>query len=171
MCKKLNPRVSQRHPLIKFHSRRTTKNKYNGTPLIRSPLGQKKNGRIIGAGSNFITWGPEWQIQRTAHSHFLDNCSHKVIFSYINCLEFTFSVIMWRPLYQTDGTVVPKYFQFRPSLVAVCWTFYRKISRIQQCREPRGLQLWFYSATWRASSRETKTNLQMRIHACKRLPR
>ena len=96
---------------------------------------------------------------------------YKVIFSYINYLEFTFSVIMWRPLYQTDGTVVPKCFQFRPSLVAVCWTFYRKISRIQQCRGPRGLQLWFYSAIWRASSRETKTNLQMWIHACKRLPR
>ena len=25
---------------------------------------------------------------------------HEVIFSYINCLEFTFSVIKWRPLYQ-----------------------------------------------------------------------
>ena len=28
---------------------------------------------------------------------------------------------MWRPLYQTDGTVVLKCFQFRPSLVAVCF--------------------------------------------------
>ena len=29
---------------------------------------------------------------------------------------------MWRPLYQTDGTEVPKCFQFRPSLVvAVCF--------------------------------------------------
>ena len=28
------------------------------------------------------------------------NRLHKVIFSYINCLEFTFSVIKWRPLYQ-----------------------------------------------------------------------
>ena len=49
------------------------------------------------------------------------NRLHKVIFSYINYLEFTFSVIMWRPLYQTDGTVVQKCFQFRPSLVAVCF--------------------------------------------------
>ena len=39
----------------------------------------------------------------------------------INCLEFTFSVIMWRPLYQTDGIVVTKCFQFRPSLVTVCF--------------------------------------------------
>ena len=42
------------------------------------------------------------------------NGLHKVIFSYINCLEFTFSVIIWRPLltltpvYQTDRTVVLK---------------------------------------------------------------
>ena len=50
------------------------------------------------------------------------NRLHKVIFSYINCLKFTYSVIMWRPLYQTDGTEVPKCFQFRPSLVvAVCF--------------------------------------------------
>ena len=28
---------------------------------------------------------------------------------------------MWRPLYQTDGTVVLKCFQFRPSHVAVCF--------------------------------------------------
>ena len=49
------------------------------------------------------------------------NRLHKVIFNCINCLEFTFSVIMWRPLYQTDGTVMPKCFQFRPSLVAVCF--------------------------------------------------
>ena len=49
------------------------------------------------------------------------NRLHKVIFSYINCLKFPFSVIMWRPLYQTDGTVVLKGFQFRPSLVAVCF--------------------------------------------------
>ena len=34
------------------------------------------------------------------------NRLHKVIFSYINCLEFTFSVIMSRLLYQTDGTVL-----------------------------------------------------------------
>ena len=38
----LNPRVSQRHPLIKFHFQKTTKNKYSGTPLIRSPTGKKK---------------------------------------------------------------------------------------------------------------------------------
>ena len=37
----LNPRVSQRHPLIKFHFQKTTKNKYSGTPLIRSPMGKK----------------------------------------------------------------------------------------------------------------------------------
>ena len=43
------------------------------------------------------------------------NRLHKVIFR-INCLEFTFSVIMWRSLYQTDGTVVLKCFQFRPSV-------------------------------------------------------
>ena len=49
------------------------------------------------------------------------NRLHKVIFSYINCLKSTFSVIMWRSLYQTDGTVVLKCFQFRPSLVAVCF--------------------------------------------------
>ena len=47
----------------------------------------------------------------------------KVIFSYINCLEFTFSVIIRRSLFQTDGheTVALKWFQFRPSLVAVCF--------------------------------------------------
>ena len=28
---------------------------------------------------------------------------------------------MWRSLYQTDGTVVLKCFQLRPSLVAVCF--------------------------------------------------
>ena len=49
------------------------------------------------------------------------NRLHKVIFSYINCLEFTFPVIMWRPLCQTDGTVVLNCFQFRLSLVAVCF--------------------------------------------------
>ena len=27
--------------MIKFHFRKTTKNKYSGTPLIRSPTGQK----------------------------------------------------------------------------------------------------------------------------------
>ena len=50
----LNPRVSQRHPFIKFHFQKTTKNKYSGTALIRSPMG-KKNGCIIEAGSNFMT--------------------------------------------------------------------------------------------------------------------
>ena len=51
------------------------------------------------------------------------NRLRKVIFSYINYLEFTFSVIMRRSLNQTDGhgTVVLKCFQFRPSLVAVCF--------------------------------------------------
>ena len=51
------------------------------------------------------------------------NRLHKVIFSYINCLEFTFPVIMRRSLYQTDGhgTVVLKCFLFRPILAAVCF--------------------------------------------------
>ena len=46
---------------------------------------------------------------------------HKVIFSYINCLEFTFSVIKWSPLYQDRRNCSAKCLQFRPSLVAVCF--------------------------------------------------
>ena len=48
---------------------------------------------------------------------------HKVIFTYINCLEFTFSVIKWRPLYQDrrNCSAIPKCLQFHPSLVAVCF--------------------------------------------------
>ena len=56
-----------------------------------------------------------------------------------------------------------KLFTVRRSLFR--WTFYRKISWIQQCRWKRGLQLWFYSAFWRASSRVGSISAVSRVRS------
>ena len=82
----------------------------------------------------------------------------------IDCTKlFSVRMIAWNYFFHNNVEVVipdrrncrakmlPVSSQSRRSLFR--WTFYRKISRIQQCRGPRGLQLWFYSAFWRASSR------------------
>ena len=74
------------------------------------------------------------------------NRLHKVIFSYINCLEFYFFrnyvevVVPDRRTWNSIAKMLPVSSQSRRSLFR--WTFYRKISRIQQCRAgPRSLQL------------------------------
>ena len=56
-----------------------------------------------------------------------------------------------------------KLFTVRRSLFR--WTFYQKISWIQQCRWTRGLQLWFYSAFWRASSRVGSISAVSRVRS------
>ena len=94
----------------------------------------------------------------------------------IDCTKlFSVRMIAWNYFFHNNVEVVipdrrncsakmlPVSSQSRRSLFR--WTFYQKISWIQQCRWTRRLQLWFYSAFWRASSRVGSISAVSRVRS------